>query len=81
MNINPLASGNKTVAGGIVGAFVALLVAVGMVWDLPATVWWWDKAVDTLSLVGGFLSMTGIGHKAWKWFQTTKGERAPESPV
>jgi hypothetical protein len=74
-NLNPLASGNKTATAGGLSGVIALIIAIGMLWDLP-TLWpWWDKAVQTFSMVVGFLGATGVLHKVWKLFQDRKAAR------
>ncbi len=73
--MNPLASGNKTVAAGGLSGVIALIIAIGMLWDLPTHFWWWDKAVQTLSMVVGFLGASGVLHKGWKLFQDKKAAR------
>lgn len=72
MSMNPLASGNKTVSAGILATFIGFLATIGIIFNLPVTLPWWDQFLQGCMAFNAFLGATGIGHKIWKWIRRRK---------
>jgi hypothetical protein len=73
MEVGKAMDGKKTAAGASVSVFTGFLVSLGLIWGWNAF-WWWPKMIETVALVGGFVSAVGLVHKVAKWRAARRGK-------
>lgn len=58
-------NGKKTNIGAGLAFLATVLTALGIVWNLPQFAWW-PKIIQSVEIISGVFSGTGLIHKAIK---------------